>query len=147
MFLVQKSRIGRRTFEIRDGHVEIAWKAEGKNTQIRVPMTDIDPECEELVVRRPYMFIVPLALAVLVTLATRALLVQQTVPKYFAIWTGMCIPLFLWQAFRGLPPVELRRFRNRKGEVVFDVVREKTQARDVDDFIADLRMQIKAIVQ
>ena len=144
MFFVQKSRIGRRTFEVREGHLEVAWKADGKSTQARFPLSDIEPECEELVMRRPYLFIVPLCFAVLLTVATRALLHQQVVPKQMSIWSGMFIPVFLWMAFRGLPPVELRRFRSRKGDVLFDVVREKNQAQEVDEFLTELRAAISA---
>ncbi len=60
------------------------------------------------------------------------------------IWTGMLVLYFLWLASKAIFPVEILRFRNRMGAIIFVIAREKKQGDEVDEFVDAVRAEVLA---
>jgi hypothetical protein len=48
---------------------------------------------------------------------------------------GMIIVMSVWSAIRGFAPVEVVIFRNTNGKIQFDLVKEKKQAKEFEEFV------------
>jgi hypothetical protein len=59
---------------------------------------------------------------------------------------AMVIASSLWAAIRGIAPVEAVIFGNTSGKVQFDLVKEKNQAREFEEFVAKLCASIRGEV-
>lgn len=54
------------------------------------------------------------------------------------------IGVFLWQAAKGITPVEIIQFHSTKGPVVFDVIKDGKQAEECERFVAELCARIQS---
>lgn len=92
------------------------------------------------------MILFPLALAFLTAFATWILrFLPKDVYDVAAMLGGTFVICFLWAAIRGVPPIELVRFRTKSGVSVFDVIKEKDQASEFEEFVEKLRATIKSL--
>jgi hypothetical protein len=140
---IQRSRFGKRVYELRDSNLTISGVFAFKKFERRVNMQHISPEfirVRRYVVRFVY---VPLIFACLAGLLIRGLRFLPGGPYFLVVVIGaILVVTWLWQAVRGISPVEIVAFRNANNHVQFDIVKEEAQAAEFEEFIAQLSKSI-----
>ena len=86
----------------------------------------------------------PLILAILTAWGTWSLKYQHAIPREGIYVVGAVLTAqFLWMTARAVAPLEMVRFKSRTGIVIFDVVKEKDQAVEFEQFVAALCAAIR----
>src|ERR1700685_1396117 len=144
-FFIQRSRLGKRVYELRDSKLTISGKFGFKKCTREFNMHYISPDIVRAKRRMARLVQIPLALACLAGLVLR---VFRFVPWGIYIFVvevcGVIGIMSLWQAIRGIAPVEVVVFKNTNNFVQFDVVKEAKQGAEFEEFIEALLNSISA---
>ena len=139
--LIQRSRGGRATFHLKGSRLLIVERKRSRE----VDLCDVSPEIEHARWRSYFGIGVFVAVAAGLAVATWRLrflppLLYTVVATAGIIWSIGA----MWGAMRFIRPLELLRFRDRRGVIAFEILKEQDQATDFDAFIEDLRRVIES---
>jgi hypothetical protein len=150
---IQHSILGRCTFEIRNGQVEItptraSWQ---KTATTCVPLGDIVPECEHVRIRAPASIVLrPFFLICFLVVIIRTLLRIEWPDGVeigiFTVSIGFSIPIIIGLIrviLRLIRPVHIGRFRSAQGKILLNIMREDRQADEFEAFVSRLLSEIK----
>jgi hypothetical protein len=136
---IQRSRLGRRLFVLDCTRLVVSGRRAGRAFEAIFPLSDVSPSHERVSGRYYVLVTFPLAIAATISILIRGLVARTVVPCGIILIPGcLLVGYFLFQAVKGISPVEIIRFRNRQGIVLFDVVKEASQAAEFEEFISEV---------
>jgi len=136
---IQRSRGGRALFQVRGTHLSVS----GMYFNLETDLQEVSPDFERGK-RRAYQ-VINFFLAVAAACALLMRLLEFLPPGLYTwveVFGSMFIVISLWGAARFIRPLEIVRFKNRSGARLFDVIKEKDQAVEFEQFIEDLQRAI-----
>lgn len=145
---VQRSRLGKKIFQIRDGVLEVtAYRLGAKFGEHRFDLQTLDPDYQPRTGRLHVLLIfggvgLVLALAVLWGLYNQTFIPREAL-TYFYYWPASMLAVSLAWVVYGTRRVEYYVFCNHWKKPVFDIVRESGQADECARFILALVEHIK----
>jgi hypothetical protein len=144
LFFVQRSRIGGRLFSMGEEHIVIAGRTGFQRFQSSFALCDIAPQLERIRARYFALVAMPLGIAAAILAVARAISERNhAISEIVEIFAVCFVVPLLWKAIKGFAPLEIVRFRNRSGAVLFDIVKEKEQAAECDQFVAEICARIR----
>jgi len=145
---VQRSRLGKKIFQIRNGVLEISTSRLSTGfAEHRFDLQTLDPDYQPRTGRLHILLILGgvglvLSLAVLWGLQNQTVIPREAVP-YFSYWPGMMLAVSLGWVVYGTRRVEYYVFCNHWKKPAFDIVREPAQTEECTRFILALVEHIK----
>ncbi len=141
---IERSRLGKRIYELRDSSLTISGIRQFKKFEKTIPLGFTSPNYVRARRRLHYLVQVPIAKVCVGLLVLRVFSFLPTGPYvYVAEIAGILIGVSLWQAILGIPPIEIVMFKNTNGRAQFDLVKEKKQAKEFEEFVAKLASTIR----
>jgi hypothetical protein len=141
---IQRSRLGRRIFELRGHTLTITRVFAGKKSTAVINMRHVTPAFTRARGRNHLLVQIPLFLALILALCIRlSLTAPQGLREVIIMTCGVWIAFCLVAAVRGFAPIEAVRFIGTNGRVRFDLVKEKKQAQEFEFFVESLRRSIE----
>ena len=137
-FFSEFSRFGRRMFILKDGVVSVSGRLNAKRFEESIPLDRID-HVERMSVWMPIHFLLPGVLACACGWGVYRMAKAEAVMDGPILVAFMFACIFSYHAVRGIPKVDVYRFIDRSGNVVFDLVRSRRQAAECDAFVEKLR--------
>src|ERR1019366_3106539 len=118
---IQRSRLGKRVYELKDSTLTISGKIQFEKFEKSFPLNFTSPNYIRARRRLPYLVQIPIIGVCIGLLTLRLLSFLPTELYIFVVEiAGMWIVVSIWQAIRGIPPVEVVVFKNTNGRVQFD---------------------------
>lgn len=135
LVFIQRSRLGRRIYELRESKLTVSGRLWFKVFDLHY----ISPEFVRIRRRMPRLIQIPLAKACVAGLLIRLLRFLPPDPYFVVVELAVgFIAISLWHAYRGLAPIEVAIFRNTNDRIQFDLVKEKNQGTEFEEFITAL---------
>lgn len=139
---IQNSRIGRCTFQLRNGQLEVSGLSGGrieKTFALRSLSQDYSRKAKHVLL----LFLVP-GFVVIVGLTLIILLLNQNLfPREFALYPAIYVAFGMVGLVRATPRVEYFQFNDHWKHPAFFIIREKAQAQECDDYVRLLVDQIE----
>lgn len=135
----QRSRLGDVKFEADEQQLHIEGRRGLSKIQLVVKLRDLAPHFERLLWRSVAMIAIPLVIAFIAV----AIAIFSTFEPLILVGV-MLAAGFSWTALRNLMPIELVTFRTKEGVPAFDVIKDKRQAAEFEQFIARLSDRIRS---
>jgi hypothetical protein len=140
---IQRSRLGRVTFVLRDREIETFHGARGGPTPAVISLTDISPDYEVGVVRLPKLAMIMLVISAgLIALAWHVFCLEFPWPIFSMIPAmAAVIPAIIGVMF--VRRIRFLRFYDRSRELLFIIAHEWPQVAESETFVADLLNRIE----
>jgi len=130
-------------FILKKDKLIIVEKSMGLTKERMFKLDDLASDCEMTKRRFSGFYIIPLILAGLASLAAWQLFGRSTFANVLAMLVVTLIPASLWHMIRGLEPIEIARFKDKSGAIVFELYRPRKAAFAYDEFVTALRKGIR----
>lgn len=140
---IQRSRIGRGIFLLRDDLLEVTILSFGIKSTNSYPLRSIEPDYELVAQRFWILILVPLVISAALMGLTYVLVSQQMLPKAAAIYSALFALAFAIGAIRGVPRVERFLFFDHGQKPRFYIVRERHQTAECEAFLLMLVERIE----
>jgi hypothetical protein len=145
---IQRSRLGKRIYELKDSTLTISGTFQFKKFEKKFPLGFTSPDYIRVRRRLHYLVQIPIVGVCIGLLALRILsFLPWGLYIYVVYLSGTWIVVSVCQAIRGIPPVEVVVFKNTNGKAQFDLVKEKKQSREFEEFVAKLTSAIRGEVR
>lgn len=129
---------------MKDSTLTISGTFKFKKFEKTFPLSFTSPDYVRVRRRLHYLVQFPLVVACVALLIIRVLsFLPLGLYQLVVEFLGMIIFVAIWSAIRGIAPVEVVIFRNTSGKVQFDLVKEKKQAKEFEDFVSRLTSAIR----
>lgn len=143
---IQRSRFGRSIFTLRAEELEITSYLLGQKTEVRVPLRSISSDYVREARRLPWLFRVPLVIALASFLFAYLARFRWGWPEMVAMYPASafgigCLAFALQHARR----VELFVFRDHWERHLFSVIREREQGGECDAFVRELLDRLESV--
>jgi hypothetical protein len=90
------------------------------------------------------MFAAPFSVACSAGLFIWFLMTRAEVANMFSVLVSSMIAVwFMWIAFRNLEPIEMVTFKNRSGIPIFDIIKNRSDGDEFEDFVAKFTAILK----
>ena len=143
---IQKSSLGRKSIVLDDGRVTVSGGSGRNKFESLFALEEIAPQPERRVARCYALVVIPLVIGFLSMLGLQLGLRQQAIPKMAVTIPALfLVVLSLWHVIKGFAPLVVIRFRNKRGEVIFDIVKDRGQADEFEEFVGKLRSEIERV--
>lgn len=142
---IQRSRIGRGIFLLREQTLEVTTSVFGVNSARMFSLSSISPDYQPVAQRFWILILVPLILTVLALAAVSWILHDDRIQDTLAIYPLMLAIVWTIVTFNGVPRVELFVFFDHWRKPLFYIVREPAQRTDCERFIAALVDRIEMV--
>ena len=117
----------------------------GKKYQQCFDLAEIDTNFENVVRHFPMLIYTPVFLAVVAALIMNGILKWDILPQEVVYFVRVFfIAVLLWTDVKGIAPVKYGRCRNKKGEVIFEIITGEQQSVVFEEFVSELRDHIEA---
>lgn len=144
VFFHQRSRLGDKFFALEGDQLHVSGRRGFKTFQCTFDLRDVALHSERIRGRTLGLVAIPLLLASGVALGVRLCVNQTSLPHEIIVVPGLIvIGTLLWQAIRGINPLEIIQFHSKQGGVLFDIIKEKRQAEQCERFISELSLRIE----
>jgi hypothetical protein len=140
---IQKSRIGRKFFLLKDDSIEVTLTFRGKRQQERIMLRTVNDDYERIARYFRSLVVVPLVLSGFCFWIVYVILGQDRLPHEFGLYPGIFALSFLLAAIKGVPKVDTFQFYNHWERPIFYIVRERNQAEECDAFVGELLHRIE----
>jgi hypothetical protein len=140
-FFISQSRLGKSFYELREHKLITSGKRGFKRFEIEFDLKDISPHLARTTMRPFVLTRIHLFIACVVALGISAFrFLPSILFAYVAICGAIIIGKSLWAAIGSLAPLEVIRFQSKSsGLMLFDIVKERAQAAECDQFVDVLR--------
>jgi hypothetical protein len=133
---IQQSRLGRKSMELFEDRIEVTFGPKRRAMTSIVWLSEISPKVERIRYRNYSLVTIPAGIGAFCIMLAKALLDHTTfswtvivpLPAYIVL-------LSIVQVVKGIPLVEIVRFRNQFGVPVLDLIKEKQQAHELEAFV------------
>lgn len=116
----------------------IIAKAMGLKREKMIKVSEIDPNIEIDRRRFAHLYIIPTLLAGIMLYITWVLSKQEKDISIIALFPGIFAIVLIYYAVKGATAIEVRRFRNRQGIVLFEIYRPRKSRLAYEDFVSAL---------
>lgn len=143
MVFHQDRSVGVEVFTLEAERLVITANALGTKSGKIVRLTNLSPECEITRRRFGILYGWPLFLVGVCSFATWKIADRfNDERQMFAILPAVCVPGFIYYAMKGFKPLEVTRFCDKNGNMVFELIEAKKKRFAYADFIAELKKRI-----
>jgi hypothetical protein len=141
---IQRSRLGKRVYELKDSTLTISGTFQFRKFERRFPLGFTSPNYIRVRRRLHWLIQFPLFVAVVALVAIKALsFLPEGLFEMVVEFFGMILVVSVLSAIRGIAPVEVVIFKNTSGRAQFDLVKETKQAAEFEEFVATLSNTIR----
>lgn len=142
---IQRSRIGRGIFLLREDTLEVTVSSFGTKSSNRHLLRSIDLDYQLVAHRFWILILAPLVLGIAAASAAVWILNRPTLPADLAFFPGLFALALLVSSFRGIPRVELFLFLDHWRKPLFFIVRERHQSSECEAFLSVLVERIESL--
>lgn len=148
MEFIQYSRLGNKTLNLEGKSLTVFGGSGSKKFEGIFDLRDVTPHFERTKGYRYSLIIVPLIVVILISACFYAVVRLDILPPDILPVARLSFITFivtvLWLTIKGFVPIEIVRFRSRQGIVLFDVVNEKRQSKEFEQFVTELCERIRS---
>jgi hypothetical protein len=144
---IERSRLGKRIFELKDSTLTISGTSRLKKFEQTFPLGFTSPNYIRARRRLHSLIQRPLVAACFVLFMIRSLsFLPSGLYALVVEFLAFIIVVFVLTAIRGITPFEVVIFKNTSGRAQFDLVKEKNQAKEFEEFVANIESAIRGEV-
>ncbi len=135
----QDSDFGWETFVLDDDRLIICKKALSFGTETVIKISDVSSDYERGKGRLGLLYMVPLTLSIIALVVTVALVKKDlSLGEELPIFPAALTVVFLWHTIKGYRPIDLCRFKDKNGKVLFELFKPRKSSPAYEEFIAAL---------
>jgi hypothetical protein len=140
---IQRSRVGRTIFTLREKELEVASHAFGQKYERTLPVRSISADYQVGAQRINRMIVGPVLVALACFSAAAWLLTHDMWPQMLGLYAGMLGVSFLLLGLRFIRRVEYFTFRDHWQRPLFSILREHEQSEECNSFVCQLLDRIE----
>ena len=139
----QDPELSGETYILKQERLIIVEKSLGLSKDRVIRLRDISLDSELTERRFSRFYLLPLLFSVIAAIALWHILKSDTISHFIAIFPSILIPALLWHMNKGFEPIEACRFKDNKGEIIFELYRPRKSKLNYDAFVSALRNRIE----